>query len=210
MYLSQATPGVAVRSTHPTLHPIRTLIPTRRSPHHRSFSIAAFLLFPASSLTPSLSLAPRYTHCSTLSFSHSFTHSLTRCLYHYFASSSLSRAPSIALPLSLFLLHPFSFSYHLLTPPFTLSLVYTLAHSLSSFLLAAFLFRSLFLFLPIFLPLPFYFPLPPSLSLSLCPSSCTNPFRPRVITASGPRTASPARIDNGLAALEMNSNRAEF
>lgn len=33
---------------------------------------------------------------------------------------------------------------------------------------------------------------------------------PRVITAPGSRTASSARIDNGLAVLEMNSNRAEF
>ena len=48
-----------------------------------------------------------------------------------------------------------------------------------------------------------------SLSFSLA-TPIPNLFYPGVITTPGAETASSTRIDNGLAAFEMNSNRAEF
>lgn len=159
MYLSQATPRVAVRSTHPTLYPIHTLIPTlsRHSPHYHSFSIAVFLFFPASSLSPLLSPSGTHTvrpfHSLILSLIHllavSITISLPLLLFHVLPSITLSLflfhllTPSFTLTLS-----PFSITYSLRlslllspSPSFTHSLIHSL-----SFPFSVFLFPSLFFF----------------------------------------------------------------
>lgn len=111
----------------------------------------------------------------------------------YLVPRSRSLAPSRSLPLFLSFSRSLSVTLLSLFYPLSLHLFLSVSPLFSLFLCLP---RSLVQFLS-------------SLRQNFC-SASLRPSCPGVITTPGPRTASPTRIDNGLAALEMNSNRPEF